>query len=95
MLYTSFDIFDKEMHYGQLVHKLCFSLYVNEFKNGIIQLAKERKGYLFAGSHSIFSSWRTDFFQLVNVYRGGMVFSQLKCIWLSHWCLVKKKNSKV
>jgi len=31
---TSFDIFDKESHYGQLVHNPCFSLYINEFKKG-------------------------------------------------------------
>jgi hypothetical protein len=32
MPYTSFDIFDKESCYGQLVNKPCFSLYINEFK---------------------------------------------------------------
>jgi hypothetical protein len=31
---TSFDIFDKKSHYGQLVHKPCFNLYINEFKKG-------------------------------------------------------------
>jgi len=35
-----------------------------------MQLAKEWKGDLLADSHSIFGSWSTDFFQVVNVQRG-------------------------